>query len=147
MVCSIDWDKVATAFSAFLTPLIAVIATYIAWQQYMTNKNQLRLALFERRLEIFDSTGELIATVLQQGKIEDGDLMKFLRKTREDEFLFGPDIASYLHELYGKAVDIYSLEGALDEEPRKQRVAALKWFSGQGDEAKRKFGRYLAFKE
>jgi hypothetical protein len=61
--------------------------------------------------------------------------------------LFGADIAAYLHELYGKASDVYSLEDATDEGPKNQRKAALKWFSGQGDEAKKNFGKYMAFKE
>lgn len=134
-------------FSALLTPVIGAIALDIAYQQHITNKRQLRLALFERRLKVFDSTGELIGTVLSRGRVGNDDLIKFLRETKETEFLFGADIAAYLHELYGKASDVYSLEGATDEVPRKQRVATLLWFSGQMQEAKTKFGRYMAFPE
>lgn len=145
--CSIDWEKLVRVLAASLTPVIALLAVYIAWQQHKTNKDQLRLALFERRLKVFDSTGELIATVLRQGKIANDELMNFLYDTRENEFLFGPDIAAYLHELYGKASDVYSLEEATDEESKKQRIEALNWFSGQGDEAKKRFGVYMAFKK
>ncbi len=145
--CSIDWEKVVRVFSALLTPAIALLVAYIAWQQHKTSKNQFRLALFERRLKVFNSTGELIGTVLRRGAVTNDDLMNFLYGTRENEFLFGPDIAAYLHELYGNASDVNSLEGAIDQESRQQRRAALKWFSGQGDEAKRKFGTYMAFKK
>jgi hypothetical protein len=150
----LGWEQVVkvltglvSVFSALLTPVIAVVAVYIAWQQYKTNKNQFRLALFDRRSKVFNSTGELIATVLRLARVEKADLTKFLWETRESEFLFGSDIAAYLHELYGKASDVYSLEAATDEEPRKHRVATLLWFSGQGDEAKKKFGKYMAFRE
>jgi hypothetical protein len=147
MVCSSDWEKLVRVFSALLTPAIALLVAYIAWQQQKTSKNQFRLALFERRLKVFNSTGELIATVLRRGKVANDELVNFLYDTRENEFLFGPDIAAYLHELYGKASDVYSLEGATDEESKKQRIEALKWFSGQGDEAKKRFGIYMAFKK
>ncbi len=133
--------------SAFLVPVIAGVTAYIAWQQYKNNKNQFRLALLDRRSKVFNATGELIATVLSEGKVANRDLTKFLWETRETEFLFGSDIAAYLHELYGKAAEIYGLENAVDEEPRKQRVRALMWFSGQGDEAKKKFGEYMAFRD
>jgi hypothetical protein len=138
---------VVSVFSALLTPMIAAIAVYIAFQQYVTNRRQLRLALFERRLKVFESASELIATVLSRGKVGNNDLFKFLQETRENEFLFGADIAAYLHELYGKASDVYALEGATDDEPRKQRIATLLWFSGQGDKVKKKFGKYMAFPE
>jgi hypothetical protein len=61
--------------------------------------------------------------------------------------LSGPDITAYLHGLYSKASDVYSLEDAADEERRRQRKEILKWFSGQGEEAKKKFGDYMAFRE
>jgi hypothetical protein len=146
-LCSIDWEKVVKVFAALLTPTIGCLAVYIAWQQHKTNKNQFRLALLDRRAKVFNATGELIGRILRRGKVYNEDLMQFLYDTRENEFLFGPDIAAYLHELYGKASDIYSLEDAVDEEPKKQRIAALKWFSGQGDEAKKNFGKYMAFRE
>jgi hypothetical protein len=148
----LGWEEVVkilsalvTVFSALLTPIIGAIAVNIAYQQHVTNRRQLRLSLFERRLKVFDSSSELIGTVLGRGKVGNDDLFKFLRETRENEFLFGPDIAAYLHELYGKASDVYALEGATDEEPKKQRVATLLWFSGQGDKVKKKFGKYMAF--
>jgi hypothetical protein len=98
--CLIDWEKLVRVFAALLTPVIACVAAYIAWQQYKTNKNQFRLALFERRLKLFNFTGDLIAVALRQGRVGNDDLTKFLWETRESGFLFGPDIFAYLHELY-----------------------------------------------
>jgi hypothetical protein len=110
-------------------------------------QNQFRLALLERRLKVFDSTAELIGKVLRQAKVNLSDLSEFLMGTDQREFLFGSDIAAYLDEVYGKASDFHALEGAADEEPKQKRMAALKWFSGQGDEAKKKFSIYMAFKD
>jgi len=149
----IGWERVTriltglvSVFSALLTPVIALVAAYIAWQQHKTNNNQFRLALFDRRLKVFNSAGELIGKVLREARVEIADIPKFLWETRESEFLFGSDIAAYLHELYGKAADLHALAGAPPEEAYR-RTEVLRWFSGQGDEAKRKFGKYMAFRD
>jgi hypothetical protein len=146
MIFFFDLEKLTRVFAALLTPTIGAIAVYIAFQQYKTNKNQFRLALLERRLKVFDSASELIATVLRHARVDVPDLTKFLSGTRESEFLFGSDIAVYLHELYGKAAEVYALADVPLEEAN-QRAEVLKWFSGQGDEAKKKFGKYMAFRE
>jgi hypothetical protein len=36
-----DAKEVVALFNALLTPLIAVVAVYIAWQQWQTNKQKL----------------------------------------------------------------------------------------------------------
>jgi hypothetical protein len=41
--------------SAALTPLIAAIVAYIAYQQYRVNRLRLSHDLFERRLKIFEA--------------------------------------------------------------------------------------------
>jgi hypothetical protein len=147
MIATTDWEKVVPLLTAMLTPAIALLAAYIAWQQHKTNRNQFRLSLFERRYKLFDSTSKLIATVLKRGKIANTDLEEFLWDTKESEFLFGNDIKTYLAELYDKAVDVYSLEAAADDPQKEKRKQTLLWFSGQGDEIKKRFGRYMAFRE
>jgi hypothetical protein len=123
--CLIDWEKLVRVLAALLTPVIACVTAYIAWQQHKTNQNQFRLALFERRIKVFNFTGDLIAAVLTQGRVGNDDLNKFLWETRESGFLFGPVVSAYLHELYEKASDVYALEGAVDEAPKEKRRAAL----------------------
>lgn len=147
MIAITDWQEVVPTLAAMLTPAIALLAAYIAWQQYKTNKNQFRLNLFERRSKVFDSTGKLIAVVLRTSRVAQADLEEFLWETKESEFLFGSDISAYLHELYGKAVDVHALENAVDQPQQIQRKDTLKWFSGQGEEIKKKFGKYLGFQE
>jgi hypothetical protein len=123
--CLVDWEQIVRVFSALLTPVIALLATYIGWQQHKTNRNQFRLALLDKRIKVFTAAGELIATVLRDAKIASEGLANFLWETKESEFLFGPDITAYLHELYGKAADICAFEGSVDQESRNQRKEAL----------------------
>jgi hypothetical protein len=141
----IDWEMLVKVLSALLTPAIALVTTYIAWQQHNTNRRQLRLALFDRRLRVFDSTIKLIVTILRNAIVQLNELYSFLSETSQHEFLFGPDIGEYIDEVYGKAVQLEA-QAAAQLTPQA-RTALLLWFSGQSDEARKKFGKYMAFTE
>lgn len=147
IVHQIDWEKVVRVFSALLTPVIAGVTVYIAWQQHRINRNQYRLALFDRRHKIFDATTEFIVVVLRAARATVNDLSALVQGTRGHEFLFDSDVSDYINQLYGKGAELLGLEGAPPEDAPKQRTAILLWFGGQNQEATKKFGKYMAFKE
>ena len=64
----LDWLK------GLLTPAIAIIATYIAWQQWKTNQRKLILDRYDRRLKVFEVTRSLIADVIQRATVSYDDL-------------------------------------------------------------------------
>jgi hypothetical protein len=142
-----DCAKLVSVVSALFVPLIGIITIYIAWQQHKTNKNQFRLALFDRRYAILDAARELIGRVLREGRVDSDDLTAFLWKTKESDFLFGSDIDQYLHELYEKAADVYVFHEAFDEDKKKKKIDALRLFSGESERAKQAFAKYMAFRE
>jgi len=47
-----DWIDI---FAALLTPAIAILASYIAVRQWLTNKNKLKLDLFDKRYAVFEA--------------------------------------------------------------------------------------------
>ena len=57
-------------FSALLTPVIAGIVAYIAGQQWKTNQRQLRLALLDKRMAVFDGVMNFILITLKQDAVE-----------------------------------------------------------------------------
>jgi hypothetical protein len=142
---SIDWEKVVRVFSALLTPVIALLASYIAWRQHMTNRRQFRLALFEKRWAVFKSTATLIAAVLQSAQVQLSEINAFDIGTSDQEFLFGADIVEYLSQIRHQAVNLLGLGNDVQRSP--ERTALVQWFGGQMDETKKKFGKYMAFKE
>ena len=90
----VDW------LVALLTPVIAAIAVYIAYQQWRTNRRKLALDLYDRRLRIYQATVEYISAVLSNLHPTLEVILKFRRSTAEVDFLFGQDIKKYLDELF-----------------------------------------------
>jgi len=81
---------------ALLTPLIAIDAAYVAWQQLQTNRRKLKLDLFEKRYLIFEKIGEFIGSILTSGKVSPGREMQFLVDTKAVGLLFGDDISGFV---------------------------------------------------
>src|SRR4030042_2233781 len=96
--------------SALLTPTIAILGIYIAYQQWRTNKNRLKLELFEKRYEIFSSIKKFIANILSSGLVEQGAGIQFLRDTKSVVFLFDENIAKLTTEMYKMANKLHALE-------------------------------------
>jgi hypothetical protein len=103
-MCSIDWERLVRVLAALLTPVIAIVTTYIAFQQFQTNRRQHRLALFEKRMAVFNSTMNLIASVVQAARAELDQLFRLIRETRDHELLFGPEIGEYINEVYRRGL-------------------------------------------
>jgi hypothetical protein len=146
-LCSIDWEKTAGIVSALLVAVIGVITSYIAWQQYITNRRQLRLALFDRRLVLFNATVDFIQIIFRNARVDLEDIFKFDSETRDLEFLFGPEIAEYVKTVRTKAIDLLENDAPPTADEVRSRRDSLLWFTGQFDEAKKKFGKYMAFPE
>ncbi len=141
--------SIVTVLSALLTPTIAGIATYIAWQQHATNRRQLRLALLDRRIAVFNATMNLIRAVLTDpDETELKRIFNFYSETSQHFFLFGPEIGTYIDEVSQKALKVREYNFSMDnpENPRKQ-TELLSWFDKQREEAKQKFFKYVAFSD
>lgn len=100
--------------SSLLTPTIAVAAIYIAWQQWATNRNKLKLELFERRYAFYEAATEMIGRIMGSGKASDQTTFEFLVKTKGARFIVGADVASYFDRIYRKAVELNGLDSELE---------------------------------
>ena len=61
-----QWIEIS---KGLLTPAIGLVAIYIAWQQWNTNRNKLKLDLFEKRFSVFQSTRTFLSSVLRDGLV------------------------------------------------------------------------------
>lgn len=128
--------------AACLVPLIAVVATYIAYQQWRNARQVLKLSLYEKRTAVFDATIKfLVAMVNNPAMLNGADEAQkrerqeiervFLRETSHSRFLFGMDshVVDYLEELWHKWLHVNLIEQQLCAEnwpqDKRDRVAAV----------------------
>lgn len=55
-------------FNALLTPLIAILAAFIAWQQYQVSHFSLKNELYERRFKVFKAFMSYLEDIMREGK-------------------------------------------------------------------------------
>ena len=73
---------------------VAGTVAYVAWQQWKTNDDRLRLELFDRRFAIYDATRQFLLHYLASSSIGDTELRTFWSATRDAEFLFDYDVSA-----------------------------------------------------
>jgi hypothetical protein len=142
-------------FQAFLTPVVAVVAVYIAWQQYKTNRLKIRSDLFERRLKVFLKVRSVLSSVIPEGRANKEEFLKFRTAVAEAYFIFGQEIEDYLDEVYRHGIALATAD-EMSRTPREQRsddydvkqVAAdkdaeLGWLMAQLPVVKAKLKKYL----
>jgi hypothetical protein len=148
---------VVSVLNALLTPLIAVITTYIAWQQWKGNQLKLKMEGYERRLRVYQEVVQMLRTCTNGELREFSAILAFGAATAEGDFLFGPEIRQYLDEISTRAAKLRSaniqyrdfsqpVPANYDHEKIVNEMnAQVTWFSEQlvGDIVKNKFRKYL----
>ena len=146
-------DDPVKLFSALLTPVIAIVTTYIAIQQYRILKFKIRHELFERRLSIYKAVIEYLSAVSRQNPPADESAIKMFRETADGRFLFKDEVTEYLDQLYKKGIDLSTLNMELqdhtlvgDERIQKvnQRADLKLWLAKQYTVTYETFKKYLS---
>lgn len=143
--------------SALLTPLIAIIAVYIAYQQMLTNKNKLKNELFDRRMKVFEAFQDFIGEVVVKGYAETDDIKNIHSVKSNIPFLFGEEIEDYRQSLVDNGLKLRSINRKLSDFslPKGDKRTELAnedyelntWFSLQFDESIKKFSGYLKIED
>ena len=68
-------------FPVLLTPLIAIIAIYIAYQQYKVNKHRFTHELYEKRIIVFKAVMKFISKIIQESSTDIPTLSQFYADT------------------------------------------------------------------
>ena len=149
MTCDPHWTQY---LSALLVPTVAVFGSIIAYRQWRTSQNKLKLELFEKRFEVYDSARKLLASIMTTGKSKGEETFKFLVGTREAKWLLNEDIAEYLEkQLYHKAIELQTLDAELEGVPvGEERTTNVhrqsdikKWMYAQFEVLDKKFSSFL----
>jgi len=146
------WPQIT---QGILTTLIAIIAVYIAWQQWQTNERKFNLDRYDRRLKVYQETIKFIQIINRDFKANLQDLFYFYASTAEADFLFSSEIRKYLDELFQRANKLHTaysqyrdinqppLEGYDHEAVCKVKHEQEVWFINQPQIALTKFKVFL----
>ncbi len=154
---------------ALLTPIIAILAVYLAYQQYRINKRnskyqieidlkRINLELYNKRYKIFTETKNIILKLSKYAEIDSQSLSDFVFNTNEHKFLFGPEIVEYLDELFKNATtltakkreqsntDIYPVPSLQRKKIIAEYGELLNWFTNEYENCEAMFIKYLDFR-
>ena len=92
----VHWTQYLAALS---TPTVAVFGSIIAYRQWRTAQNKLKLDLFEKRFAVYNSARSVLSTITTSGKITNEESYKFLSSTREAKWLLDDGIAEYFDKV------------------------------------------------
>lgn len=142
-------------FSAILTPVIAIVTTFIMIQQYRIEKRNSKYQLYQHRHAIYETTMTFIAAVVHEGRVEREELRIFMVGSRDSIIFFKDDINDYLKDLYKKAIRLQYCEKKMKHLPVGEERSAyvdedfelMTFFSNQHEECKLRFLTYLNFKK
>lgn len=144
-------EQIIEISKALLTPVIAIVATYIAYQQWQTNRQKLNLERYDRRLHVYEEVIKILSIISRDAKASIDDLLKFRTSVSEADFLFGPEIPEYIDQIYQRGLTLWQCKEEYNEKPEgydhnkvvEEMHDELRWLVKQFDPAKEKFRKYL----
>lgn len=95
--------------------LIALVAIYIAYQQHLTRKKTFKLALFDRRVVIYDALKDFLVSFQRDLTIDFEQFREMRRQLAGAEFLYGPKVIALNQEIIDFAVEYLTVQDTLKE--------------------------------
>jgi hypothetical protein len=141
--------------SLFVGIATLLVTGYIAWQQWQTAKNKLRLDLFNRRFSAFEAAMKLVSMAAQEEDVSDEVLQEFLIATKGAQFLFNQKLQGYCEGLAKEAINLHvykqrrdlqipgELLRAVDVKIGAEVGRRVGWFSDQVYEIPKRFAPFL----
>ena len=151
------------AISAIAQILIATSVAYVAWQNYIINKDrfrvdsdQMRLNLYDRRYKVFEGFRSYFLSFVIQAEINMDELQEFMLTTVDTGFLFGEEVVEYRKIVIDNSIKlkqiIAKLERGVGEDQKRAHLAVEaekleKWFVSENENEKINtlFKKYLHF--
>ena len=142
-----------TYLAALLTPTVAVFGLVIAYRQFRTARNKLKLDLFDRRYVVYAAVRELFSSIITTGKTSPAQESSYLIGIRGARWLFGAEVRKYLEEeVWPRIVDLGMYQSQVatpaSQEERseaiKRQAETKKWILSQLNAMDELFAKYLA---
>jgi hypothetical protein len=127
------WAEMASLFG--IPTALAIAVGNMCWQSHLQSE-KLRHDLFEKRFEIYRSLRNFIHTLMSKGNVGTADVEALIKHALAAEFLFRPQIVSFINEAHHKALDLEMLEAMrskrgqdLPESEKKKDQDTIMWFA------------------
>lgn len=86
--------------SKLFIPVIAFVGIYIAWQQFITNREKVKLDLYDKRFQLYQTIKECVFEFIYgEEKIDSERLHSFLSACSEAQFLVPDDLYEKIKEV------------------------------------------------
>ncbi|MFZ4675715.1 MAG: hypothetical protein ACOYM4_08490 [Nodosilinea sp.] len=149
-------DILLRLIPALITLIVGVFGSYIAFNQYRTNRDKLRLDLFEKRLEAYEKLQEYFSYLIREPRVKD-EAMEILYEARyRSLFLFDEEIACHIDQVLEKAKEMREIHSKLfgqNSLPQGEERTRLvyrnrdlkEWHDKEREDSPRRYARYLKF--
>lgn len=138
----------------YLPTVMSIFLAYIAYQQMKTDKNKLKLDLYNKRFEIYTNTLKFYQELIGEEVTKETHI-KFINSKEASRFLFSKDVDIYklLDEMHSQSFKVigfkkHGKDFVCDQETflksSKEMQQVLSWFNEQIPELCKKMQKYLA---
>jgi hypothetical protein len=149
-------DLLVKLTPAFITLIVGVFGSYIAFNQYRTNHDKLRLDLFEKRLDAYEKLQEYFACLIREARVEDRAMAILYEARYKSLFLFGEDIIEHIDKILERAKEMREIhlklsgQNPLPVGEERTRLAyrqrdLLEWHDKQREDSPKRYAKYLKF--
>ena len=106
--------EILPTLNGLLTPVIAIVAIYIAIQQYKTGRAQYRLNLYDKRFAVFKATQFFLRDIVKNARVtDDSSAEKFWSAVDDAQFLFKAPVACFMKDLKKEYIKFTICKGEL----------------------------------
>ena len=146
------WVQILQALGPMAVALVVgLAAAALAYGQWKTARDKLRLDLFERRMEVYLLIDEFRVRALKNGAVNHDDIGILHRAEERAKFLFGSDVSEFIEELKRHWLDLINATHGMEQfdEEKSLHIAekyrVLKDLIAIDGRSSRIFGVYMSF--
>jgi hypothetical protein len=132
--------------------VLAIFIAFVAFRQWQTARNKLKLDLFDRRWRIYDGTRDAIAYTLRENHIPMQQYIEFAALIQDADFLFNEPIHKYLQKIKEEINSLTSISTRLSDNTLQDRDKLIEikyqktiWLSEQFVQLKERCGPFFRF--
>jgi hypothetical protein len=105
--------------------VIGGIGAYIAWRQWRTAHDKIKLDLFDRRLAAYQRLKDAVAPIAASGKVTTEDTDRFARAMHDMRFLFDKETETCVDQIYRAMLDKHTIDAQLERTRARNKEKAL----------------------